>query len=270
MQRPAIGPPVFLFVVDTGMVEKELEMLKSSLLMTLNMIPQNCSVGLITFGTMACCSRSLRLQSQIQVHELSSADFAKCHVFRGNRDMTAQQVQDFLGLIGKGGRGSVQSGVARFVQPLGECDYTLTKIIEDLQHDPWPVKPELRPQRCTGSALSIAMGMTEIAFPNYPVRIMMFLGGPCTAGPGQVVDIEKTSSMRSHRDIEKNEAPHYQKAKKVVVVVVRSDPEALHDGRQPSRHEWSRHRHLRVCARSMRRVGDVRPLRANRRRAHPL
>jgi protein transport protein SEC23 len=44
-------PPVFLFVVDICLSEEESQALKDSLLQTLELIPQNSLVGLITFGT---------------------------------------------------------------------------------------------------------------------------------------------------------------------------------------------------------------------------
>lgn len=51
-------PPIFLFVVDTCMDDEELGALKSSLQTSLDLMPQNALVGLITFGKM------------VQVHEL--------------------------------------------------------------------------------------------------------------------------------------------------------------------------------------------------------
>lgn len=50
LPRANVVPPVFLFVVDTCMIEKDLAPLKETLLMGLNLIPKNSLVGLITFG----------------------------------------------------------------------------------------------------------------------------------------------------------------------------------------------------------------------------
>jgi protein transport protein SEC23 len=44
-------PPVFLFVVDTCMVEEEIGYLKSALAQAVELLPEKALVGLITFGT---------------------------------------------------------------------------------------------------------------------------------------------------------------------------------------------------------------------------
>lgn len=45
-------------------------------------------------------------------------------------------------------------------------------------------------------------------------RIMLFVGGPCTEGAGRIVAREQTEEIRSHKDLDKDAAPHYKKAKK--------------------------------------------------------
>ena len=72
------GPPVFLFVVDTCMDEDEMDELKDSLQQTLNLIPENSYVGLITFGT------------HTMVHELGFTDCPKSYAFRGSKEYTTQ------------------------------------------------------------------------------------------------------------------------------------------------------------------------------------
>jgi len=44
---------------------------------------------------------------------------------------------------------------------------------------------------------------------------MLFLGGPCTSGPGMVVGEEKKDTIRSHIDLEKGAAKFSKKASKV-------------------------------------------------------
>jgi len=50
----------------------------------------------------------------------------------------------------------------RFLQPVHKCDMVLTDLLGELQHDPWPVAQGKRPLRCTGTALSIAIGLLEV------------------------------------------------------------------------------------------------------------
>lgn len=42
----------------------------------------------------------------------------------------------------------------------------------------------------------------------------MFVGGPCSQGPGQVVDDELKHPIRSHHDIHKDNAKYLKKASK--------------------------------------------------------
>ena len=44
---------------------------------------------------------------------------------------------------------------------------------------------------------------------------MLFCGGPCTQGPGMVVDDELKHPIRSHHDIEKDNVKYMKKAMKV-------------------------------------------------------
>jgi protein transport protein SEC23 len=58
-----------------------------------------------------------------------------------------------------------------------------------LTRDPWPVANNKRPLRCTGVALSVAIGLLD-SETNTGARIMLFAGGPATEGPGMVVSNE--------------------------------------------------------------------------------
>ena len=51
LQRQPTGPPVFLWVIDCCVREDELEPLRDSLEQALSLLPENCLIGLITFGT---------------------------------------------------------------------------------------------------------------------------------------------------------------------------------------------------------------------------
>ena len=69
--------------------------------------------------------------------------------------------------------------------------------------DPWPLEAGHRPARCTGVALSTAVALFEVNFANVGGRVMLFTGGPCTVGPGQMVATDLSEPMRSHHDLEK-------------------------------------------------------------------
>ncbi|CAD6245492.1 unnamed protein product [Miscanthus lutarioriparius] len=136
-----VAPPVFLFVVDTCMIEEEIGYLKSALAQAIELLPDQSLVGFITFGT--------------------------------------------------------------YVQ-----------VIEELQKDPWPVPADKRPSRCTGVALSVAASLLGVCVPGSGARIMAFVGGPSTEGPGSIVSKSLSEPIRSHKDLNKGSAPLYNKAVK--------------------------------------------------------
>jgi protein transport protein SEC23 len=211
LARPAPSPPIFLYVVDTCQEADSLQALKETLVMSLSLLPPNALVGLVTFGTMT------------QVHELGYTECAKSYVFRGNKDYPAKQIQEMLGLLSPGLRQNVplQQGrpppmgpAARFLLPVQQAEFQITNMLEQLQRDPWPVANDRRPLRCTGVAVSVAVGLLETSFQNAGARIMLFAGGPATEGPGMVVAPELREPIRSHHDIDRDNIKYYKKAVK--------------------------------------------------------
>ena len=159
------------------------------------------------------------------MHELGYGECAKSYVFRGSKDYAAKQVQEMLGLSPSAGRPSIpqQPGrpppmmgpAARFLLPVQQCEFQLTNALEQLQKDPWPVANDKRSLRCTGVALSVAVGLMETSFLNAGGRVMLFAGGPATEGPGLVVGPELREPIRSHHDIDRDNIKYYKKALKV-------------------------------------------------------
>jgi protein transport protein SEC23 len=205
LQTQTCGAPVFLFVVDTCVDEEELNNLRDSLQQTLNLLPEDALVGLITFGTL------------VQVHELGFSECPKSYVFRGDKEYPMQKVQEMLSIVPTRG-GQIASGpggaapgrlpaVGRFLLRAADCSFALEQILDDLQRDPWPCKQDERVQRCTGVALSVAIGLLESSVPRQGSRVMLFVSGPATVGQGAIVGRAKTENIRSHNDIQKNQAP---------------------------------------------------------------
>jgi protein transport protein SEC23 len=132
----------------------------------------------------------------------------------GKKDLEPNRLNELLGLAGAGGaggrgRGSGQaapdarSASSRFLLPVAEAEFAINSVISELRMDPWPLEPAQRPSRCTGVALSAAVALLESNFPNVGARVMLFTGGPCTIGPGQMVDKPLSDPVRSHHDIDK-------------------------------------------------------------------
>lgn len=74
--------------------------------------------------------------------------------------------------------------------------FEIIENLGELQKDPWLVSAGKRPLRSTGTALSIAVGLLECSYANTGARVMMFLGGPCSQGPGQVVNDDLKQPIR--------------------------------------------------------------------------
>jgi protein transport protein SEC23 len=215
LPRIQCQPPVFLFILDTCMEDDDLQAVKESLQMSLSLLPANALVGLITFGRM------------VHVHELSAdeSNMARSYVFRGTKELSTKQIQDMLGLnkpVPKAAHPQnpqqqqpqqqfVSPGY-KFIQPVSKCDMVLTDMLSELQRDPWPVPQGKRALRSTGVALSIGVGLLEALYPNSAGRIMLFIGGPCTQGPGMIADEELKYPIRSHHDIEKDNVKYMKKA----------------------------------------------------------
>ena len=226
---PNAGPPAFLFVVDTCSVAEELAELADSLQQAINLLPGDARVGLVTFGT------------NVQVHELGFSGVPKAYVIRGNKEYGPGKVGELLGCNanrayqqqqqqqqqpggpqppgtnpqqpgGAGAGGPGQDVLDRFLLPASDCTMTVESVLDDLRKDPWPVPAEKRPARCTGCALSVAMGLLELALPRSGGRVMLFTGGPCTSGPGAIVSRIRTDVMRSHADLAKAAEPLHQPA----------------------------------------------------------
>ncbi len=160
------------------------------------------------------------------MHELGYMECAKSYVFRGAKDYTAKQIQEMLGLSSPGMRPGMppqQPGrqmqpmgpSARFLLPVQQCEFQLTNALEQLQKDPWPTPNDKRSLRCSGVALSVAIGLLESSFQNAGGRIMLFAGGPATEGPGMVVGPELREPIRSHHDIDRDNIKYFKKAVKV-------------------------------------------------------
>lgn len=204
---------MFLFVIDTCVIEEEMGFLKSALSRAVGMIPENSLVGLITFG------------SYVSVHELGFGQIPKVYVFKGSKEITKDQLLEQMGFFSKKPKptagviagvrdGLSQESISRFLLPASECEFTLNSVLEELQKDPWPVPADQRAARCTGAALSVAAHLLGVCVPGSGARIMAFLGGPTTEGPGTIVSRNLSEPIRSHKDLDKDSAPYYHKAVK--------------------------------------------------------
>lgn len=211
--RPVQNPPIFTFVIDLCQDDENLQALLEDIIVSLNYLPPNALIGLITFGTM------------IQVHDLGSDKINKSYIFRGDKEYTDKQISEMLNrpiqqqpmqMQQPGGQMNPQiaNSLTRFFLPLEDIEFQLTTILENLRKDPWPVANGNRPLRSTGSALNIAINLLGLTFPGFGARVMLFAAGPCTLNPGMIVGNQLKEPIRSHSDIDKDNAKHFKKATK--------------------------------------------------------
>ncbi|QWU85885.1 hypothetical protein CA3LBN_000103 [Candidozyma haemuli] len=202
--KPVQHPPIFLFVVDLCQDEDNLRALKETLVISLSYLPPNALVGLITYGSI------------VQVYDLGASTVNKSYIFRGDKDYTEKQVADMLNkpVIAQPGQMNIQSSLQRFFLPIEDIEHQLTSLIENLTPDPWPVAHGDRANRATGSAINVAANLLGGTFSGFGARIFLFSAGSCTLNPGMIVGPKLKEAIRSHSDIDKENAKHYKKAVK--------------------------------------------------------
>ena len=181
-------PIVFLFMVDLCVpTVEELTALKEHLFRCLNYIPQDAHVGFLTYGT------------TVQLHEVNpTSELSRSYAFRGSTEMTTATLKEYLNLPASGNR---------FTAPLSDAEFLLTTLIDDLEADLWPVPRDNRPMRCTGAAVSVGAALLDALFPQVPSRILNFVSGVCSEGPGRASDTSKENLIRGHADIRDNTTP---------------------------------------------------------------
>ncbi|EYU33007.1 hypothetical protein ABFS82_07G040300 [Erythranthe guttata] len=193
--------PAFVFVVDACTSEEELGVLKKELLRTVARLPENALVGLVVFDAM------------VKVYDLGFTECLRVVLFHGEREVSSEQVKQLLGLhptkqtLGKSSALQNQG----FLLPVSECEFNIITAIEDIHSSP-SVNPGHRPLRCTGVAISVAVGLLEGCSVNTGSRVMVFTSGPATVGPGMIVNSDLDNSIRTHRDLNNGHTSYYKKS----------------------------------------------------------
>eukprot|EP01086_Lenisia_limosa_P015910 TRINITY_DN5407_c0_g1_i1.p1 TRINITY_DN5407_c0_g1~~TRINITY_DN5407_c0_g1_i1.p1 ORF type:complete len:744 (+),score=176.46 TRINITY_DN5407_c0_g1_i1:86-2317(+) len=192
-------PPIFVFVVDTVLSQTEFEAIKNTVSASLALIPQYSRVALVTYGT------------TVRVHEHLSKDISRSFVFRG-KDHTHEEVKKLLGLEKPHQQPNgemIPAAEGRFVINAVEAEDSFASVLDDLTTDMWSPKAGHRPNRVTGTAIDIAASLLEACYKGEAARIMVFSGGPCTSGPGQMVDSSLEFALRSHANLRANKNVDY-------------------------------------------------------------
>ncbi|CAI4223399.1 unnamed protein product [Auanema sp. JU1783] len=252
LKKATTMPPIFVFVVDLCVTHEELDALKESLQSALSLLPADAMVGLISYGRMVQLhelnvqgiSRSFVFKGSKEVAQKQLKDILAMNIgargptpggpggapmggapgaFPGQPHMGAPGARpgQFPGPGGPAGPaapqpspGAMHAPTNKFLQPISECEDSINEILESLTVDRWPVPQGHRPMRATGAALAVAVGLLEACFPNTGARVMTFVGGACTHGPGAVVGDELKNPIRSWHSIKEDDANFMKKATK--------------------------------------------------------
>ena len=183
--------PVFFFIIDTSIMENELNELKETIQATLSMIPPECEIGVITSGTMC------------NLLEIGFTDFPKMFVFKGDKQYTPNDIINQLGLVNKNDPRVQVSSAKKYFMPLKDCEFSLNSFLDDLFPDPFPQGFEERKASCLGLALNVAVTLLESLHNNQPSRIFLFAGSACNIGMGKIVGLSLKETIRNYLDFEK-------------------------------------------------------------------
>uniref|UniRef100_A0A6P6YMA7 Protein transport protein SEC23 n=1 Tax=Dermatophagoides pteronyssinus TaxID=6956 RepID=A0A6P6YMA7_DERPT len=188
VQRQTIS---YCFVIDTVLYEEELEQLKDTLLQLIGLLPADANVALITFGV------------NVEVYMLGFDKCIKTFTFKGTSEIATR---DMIAQLKLYHAGRVSGPDGRYVCRLANVEELLTAVLENLSVQNWCVAQDKRPPRCTGTAISAAIGLFEALLHDSPCRIMLFIGGICTRGAGAVVAPEVAVPIRQHQHLAKSGA----------------------------------------------------------------
>ncbi|GBG72481.1 hypothetical protein CBR_g12056 [Chara braunii] len=243
--RPSY-PPAFLFVVDTCQSDEEdLEACKAALNHTLTLLPDHALVGLISFGTMVQvhdlgfndCPKAYVLPGDAELPPEKVRQLLGIEGGGGARSASAAaaaaspQPRGYYHGIGVGGGGGGGGGrigggevgvgggprggaIGKFLMPVSDCEFAFTTAVDDLRPNPFPIPRAHRPVRATGAAIAVAVSLLETAVPQSGGRVMVFAAGPCTCGPGKVVDPDLGESIRTHQNLINEDAKYFKRSRR--------------------------------------------------------
>ena len=196
--------PVFFFIIDTSIIENELNELKETIQSVLSMIPPECEIGIITSGTMC------------NLLEIGFTDFPKMFVFKGDKAYQPNDIITQLGLVNKNDPRVQLSAGKKFLMPLKDCEFFVNSFLDDLFPDPFPQGFEERKSSCLGLSLNVAVTLLETLHNKEPSRIFLFAGSPCNIGMGKIVNLSLKETIRNYLDFQKgnDNTKHFKEAVK--------------------------------------------------------
>ena len=189
--------PIFIFLIDTAILEEELNQVKDSIQEIIETLPQECQIGIITYGRM------------VNVIELGSTDFPISYALNGEKSYKSFEIQELLGLLLRNSSSKTEgtfvnaSHRPKFIMPVSEVSFFVNSFLDDLQPEGWTKEKDKRDFNCVGLAINTAISLLESYGSNECSRIELFMGGPGSIGEGKIVGTELKETIRNFLDFEK-------------------------------------------------------------------
>lgn len=156
--------PIFVLLIDVCTYDSSKhEFMKSGLLHTIGLIPDDALVAVVLFG------------SNISLVSFAEEEIPSVYLFSG-KVAYSKEIYANLNI----------HDTRNFVVKKSEKLQQILDLVNNLEMDPFPVMHGYKQIRCTGSALSLATSLIEGAFYESSVKYLLFTQGPCTYGPGKV------------------------------------------------------------------------------------
>lgn len=225
-----------VFVVDVSVTQRELDAVKQSILEATSELkekyPLTASVGLITYSrdvTIYDIGGTLKLTKDFGDDDYDSV-FPSYLIFDGTKAIT---VEDAIAILGEkvtfpdgdnnnnnNNNNSNSGELPKFTKNVDTpklaymCDVrmcynafcALVNAVE-AEGDAEPV--ETRPECAVGTAMTLASALLAVSCTRaMGSRAVLFIGNPCTVGPGAIVGTDRRKSkIRTHADIQSGNAP---------------------------------------------------------------
>lgn len=189
------------------------ESLKKSLCLVINLLPLGTNLMLVTFdGNVHLHRLEPRTLPNGSVVSVTRNHLVKDHLF----DATgANLVLSALGLVAGAPRDKsasplVDKGFFTTVNDASRA--SITDYIMNLRPT---LTSSYKPARATGLATYvISTVLAKATYAGFTGKVMMFVAGPCTEYPGNIINMEKSTTLRSHKDIVSLSVPEFMSSLK--------------------------------------------------------
>lgn len=203
----------YVFVVDTYQHIDEVksntssfQALKAQMCKTIESLPDGARIGLVTFD------------EYVTFHELknlSSIVITNHDIFPTDKETNTISQPQKTSLFGAKVPEGVLSKLGLRPHVAGDMeDSSLNKFLVEVNGETRPslinyireLKPKLsnsyKPSRSTGLAsYLVSLVLNKASYKGFMGKILLFLGGPCTNYPGNIIDLAHETHLRTHKDI---------------------------------------------------------------------